>query len=459
MGTTGSARAFLTLLACLFLVPLAAWVATRGEPSDVFQLIAPAAGAIAVLGWLLLLVMYGGPVLTGQDRTRMSFVFGPWLRAVMLLIGLSMLAQTALFAYTFVMVEREHSGSLQVSVVIALVCVAGLYAFVTLTKASISFFQSRPLTVKGALLTRAEQPRLYELVEGLARKLRAQPPDQIVLGAEPTFFVTSSEVRLWGSEKMLRGRTLYVSASLMRVLDAAQFAAVLGHELGHFRSEDVAYSMRFAPTYARFGRTMRALAASSGYQVIDLAKWPAVVMLHACMARFVTLERTVGREREMLADQAGVEATDKHAFAHALVKTTLAGPLWGDLTQANVKLLADGKALSHLPSTFADGFSRLVQALDWQAVCGRLGDQVLPHPVDSHPPLAQRLAAVGVPLESVAQSECSVGPASACEVLDDASKLEERLSEVEARWLVSVGAASPPKEGNDAKARGEAATD
>lgn len=49
----------------------------------------------------------------------------------------------------------------------------------------------------------------------------------------------------------------------MALLDDAEAAAVIGHELGHFTGEDTQYSLRFVPLYAGMQNSLEQMASSS----------------------------------------------------------------------------------------------------------------------------------------------------------------------------------------------------
>ena len=73
----------------------------------------------------------------------------------------------------------------------------------------------------------------------------------ILVGIEPTFYATAADIVGCGKET-LKGETLYLSMSLMRLFNKSELKAVIGHELGHFSSKDTDYSTKFAPVYREF---------------------------------------------------------------------------------------------------------------------------------------------------------------------------------------------------------------
>ena len=112
--------------------------------------------------------------------------------------------------------------------------------------------------VSGELLTEADSPGLWQRTREMAAKLNTAPPDQIIAGIEPSFFVTENPVTLNG--KTMAGRTLYVSLPMLKVMSAEEADSVLGHELAHFSGQDTMWSRKISPIIAKFGNYMATLA-------------------------------------------------------------------------------------------------------------------------------------------------------------------------------------------------------
>jgi Zn-dependent protease with chaperone function len=90
--------------------------------------------------------------------------------------------------------------------------------------------------VVGLSIQEQQAPLLWERVRDVALDLNALPPEHIVVGLDPNFFVTESEVRCL--DGTCNGRTLYCSLPLSRILTINEFIGIIGHELGHFKGED-----------------------------------------------------------------------------------------------------------------------------------------------------------------------------------------------------------------------------
>ena len=66
----------------------------------------------------------------------------------------------------------------------------------------------------GQKLLSSEQPKIWDLVNNIANEIGSKPPDNIIVGIEPTFYATAADIVGCGKET-LKGETLYLSMSLM----------------------------------------------------------------------------------------------------------------------------------------------------------------------------------------------------------------------------------------------------
>ncbi|HLX30177.1 MAG TPA: M48 family metalloprotease [Casimicrobiaceae bacterium] len=232
------------------------------EPADDVRNVYRASMAIAAIGAILMLLIVGAKTLAGQNRHRMSVVFGPLIRVVLLLLAASVLAQAALFVFSIYVLEAAAIQRVHFGILVAVAIGAFIVCF-QLLRAAFAFFKTTPNLIRGIVLDRSKYSNIYAFADGVAKKLNAQPPDNIIIGLEPNFFVTANEVKAAIPNVVLRGSTLYLSLSLMRLLSKEELCAVIGHELGHFRGEDTAYSLRFAPIYRRLSHTLNAMISGT----------------------------------------------------------------------------------------------------------------------------------------------------------------------------------------------------
>lgn len=414
------------------------------SPADEVPIVKYASWVIAGIGGLILLVIYGGRAIAGTNRARLSRMFGFVVRAVMFLLAISVFGQAVLLVFSFYTIETLTIHQVH-AMLLATVGFAALFACWTLLRSTFQFFKETPMLIKAVQLDRESQPRLFQFVDDIAHRLGARSPANIIAGLEPNFFVTAGPVALFGRHGTVENETLFISLGTMRLFSTPEFAAVIGHELGHFRGDDVIYSKRFAPAYSRLGQAWSAMASARGGNASDLARLPAIVTLGTCWNVFASVERSIGREREMLADQAGAEASDARSLAHALVKIATHARQWGPLIRAHIDELAEGRMYENLSVTYQNGCRTALGAMDWNAARDELGKTAVAHPVDTHPPLSQRLQGLGTSLDEVTLEAVGVPEESAIHLLQDPEAVEQELSKLEAQWLVAIRAVVIPR--------------
>jgi Zn-dependent protease with chaperone function len=127
-------------------------------------------------------------------------------------------------------------------------------------------------------------------VNEVAQRLDALPPEHIIVGLDPNFFVTEAEVQYPGGT--CNGRTLYCSLPLSRILRTEEFIGIIGHELGHFKGEDTKFSQQFFPIYRGTVNSIAALQHSGGQGSGVIALLPAIALFSYFLECFSVAERT-----------------------------------------------------------------------------------------------------------------------------------------------------------------------
>jgi Zn-dependent protease with chaperone function/tellurite resistance protein len=394
--------------------------------------------AVPALFWV-------GSLVVGNSRSRIAMVFPILVRVSVGLLSLMVIAQGAILTYAAYLGESRLIGRVHVFF-IGGIGVGALVGAAGLIRTSASLGQKLQTQIVGKRLHKGEAPNLHAFVRSLAEKLRAQPPDNIVIGLEPNFFVTSADVSLIGSDETLHGETLFISAPLSRLLTQGEFAAVIGHELGHFRGGDTEYSMKFAPVYAGLGSAINALTSQEEEGAAALAKLPTVSVLSYMLEIFSSNERTIGREREFIADQSGAEASSPTDLATALVKVSLYSGLWEHARSKNVERLNHGKIARNLSVMFQDISKYDVEHDSLEQIKTEVLEKRIAHPTDTHPPTSERLSALGMSPSDISKSMLMTADNPAIELVDGHAAVEEELTLIEHKLVVNLGLVSMPNE-------------
>lgn len=362
------------------------------------------------------------------NRTSLVLFFKPGLYLTLAaLIALSLL-HAGLFLTAAILGQIATIGHL-IFFGFLLILAIGLGAalcVVLLLRAMILMLR-RPVTpVIGRAVSEQRGPLLWQYVRDLARRIDALPPENIVVGFDNNFFVIDADVKCFSGA--LKGRTLYLSLPLCRILNEPELRAIIGHELGHFKGGDTAYSRRFAPIYRGAGEALATLRQNMSESITGLAILPAVSVLSFFFDSFNTAAMEISRERELVADGIGAQLSGKENAASGLVKAHAFADAWESALQRMRETLADGKTVPNVSALFGDYIAETGSAASFVG----LDDQHLAHPMDTHPPLKARLEALGLSLESVEKNALVTQPERrAISVIDQYQRIEEELTEME----------------------------
>ncbi|MGR9393962.1 M48 family metallopeptidase [Rhizobium leguminosarum] len=279
------------------------------------------------------------------------------------------------------------------AVAVVLAVIAAYSAFTALRglKDVFALFTPEPLVAAGRVIEETEAPELWRFVRSLAGRQHALLPDTIIVGLGQGFFVTESQLRLWPEDRLVTGRSLYLPAAYLDLLDQAEIAAIIGHELAHFSGEDTTYSQQFTPIYAGLWRALAALGRADGGRFV---LYPAVKLGFHAMQRFDHAVAHWSRLREFDADRSGSLLATPADAASALIRTGIIAPAVAYVLQRAYAGPDDTGSDDAWPDLVAQT-TELVTTNGWSDPMPLLGDRQ-PHPTDSHPPTIQRISALGV---------------------------------------------------------------
>lgn len=294
---------------------------------------------------------------------------------------LVLLGPLLVYALFEAMVIYDNTYSLKV------VLIYSAIAAVAMWKAAAALLRSVPLEFSEPMsrtVTPADAPELWEAVREVARCLGTEPPDHVVIGMRMNFYVT--ELDVIHSAGRASGRTLFLSQPLLKHLTTYEVLAVIGHELAHFLGDDTRLTREFYPLHRKAMLTMHALTEGGP------GAWTSVQSLNFFTTCFAATTSAHSRERELLADRASAEITSPEIVARALVKFQVVNEAFSLGFAAAVRDGAPNPYNLLLEPIIRD------RLLPEEEFWGELMEKHLPHPLDSHPDLQTRLAALGRPI-------------------------------------------------------------
>lgn len=397
-----------------------------------------AAGAIGLA--LIFTIRFAGSAARDNRQLLLSIFKPGFYMTVVVLIGLVALNAAIMMAVLYyaesILIKGVH---LFIIGAIGLGAIVGIFAMITTL---FSLLRKAETKVIGKTVSREQAPHLWKKVDEIAQRLGALQPEQIVVGLDPNFFVTEADVVCL--DGTISGRTLYCSLPLCRIVNAEEFSAIIGHELGHYQGHDTQFSLKFFPIYRGTVTSIAALAEAGTSHAKAIALLPAIAVLGYFLQSFATAESRISRQRELAADQAGASVTDPKTLAAALVKVHAFTGVWAAVDNVAVDVMKGRKMLVNASKTYADK----VHDYSSPSALEGLTEKHLSHPTDSHPALSERMAALRFSIQDVADDALAVRPTQpAIELVSGAQQIEEQISDTYQHLLADrfgIDLGSPP---------------
>jgi Zn-dependent protease with chaperone function len=237
----------------------------------------------------------------------------------------------------------------------------------------------------GAVLAPAQQPRLFAVIDRVARATGGAVPVEVYLAHTGAFVARA------GSWMGVGGRSvLGLGLPLLQALEVNQLEAVLAHEMGHHLGE------------GRVARTLLALREAVGRKLDAIGEGPLVLRAlrapFAGYARlFLRLTRPLAHEHEHAADALAVRTVGARPLREALRGMLLAEMgfhfYWSDAVLPVLEAGFRPPLLAGFRHFLGAPARQIIERMVDQALAGQQGQ-----PYDSHPTVRARLQALqGLP--------------------------------------------------------------
>ncbi|MCC6673408.1 MAG: M48 family metallopeptidase [Planctomycetes bacterium] len=231
----------------------------------------------------------------------------------------------------------------------------------------------------GIRLREDEQPALWKLVRQVAQAAGQEPPRELFLVGDVNAFVAERDSRMgFGGTRILG-----IGLPLLQVLSVPQLKSVLAHEFGHFHGGDTRLGPFVYRTRDAIGRTVVNFQ-KAGSLMGKPFEWYGRLFLRATFA--------ISRAQEFAADALAVRLVGREPVQTSLRLTSEVAPLFDHYVRGEYLPVLNRNVRPPLAGGFALFLaSRAIRELQVQVREEAM--QAKGNPYDSHPPLAERLAA------------------------------------------------------------------
>jgi heat shock protein HtpX len=245
----------------------------------------------------------------------------------------------------------------------------------------------------GLLLARSGHPALFQFLDEVSAALGEPLPGEVYLIGEVNAFVADRGGFLgFGSRRILA-----VGFPLMSILTVSEFRAILAHEFAHYYSGDTRMGPlvhRAQTAMIRTFRNIGKVGELGRVAIIHVMYLAVTFILKNTFLFFLRVIHFVSRKKEFRADELASLVAGAEPLLKGLRRIHAGGLAWPSYWSTEiVPLLNDG----HIPP-IGDGFRRFLAAPNIaeqveRALAKELAERKT-EPYDTHPPLADRLAAV-----------------------------------------------------------------
>jgi len=263
----------------------------------------------------------------------------------------------------------------------------------------------------GPELARADHPRLFQRIEKIALATGQEMPESVYLVPDVNAWVSRRGGFMGFGSRPILGLGL----PLLATMSTAEVEAVLAHEFGHFHGGETKLGPWIHKTRAAIGRTIAMLQQRRR----SYLRLPFVLYGNL----FLRLTHAVSRRQEYAADALAAKMVGARPLASGLRRIQAVAMAYDAFLQQEI-----GPAVAagyRLP--MAEGFFRFVGAAPVAASLERAVEarsrESTASAYDTHPPLRDRLAALG-PLPDEVPGEQS---GRAIELIERVADVEERL--------------------------------
>jgi len=245
----------------------------------------------------------------------------------------------------------------------------------------------------GPLLDRSTQPKLFREIDKIAGAPNEQVPCEVYLVGQPNAFVTDRGGTLGFGSRRVMG----IGLPLFFILNVSELRAVLAHEFAHFYSGDTSlgpWLYRARTVLIRSFQNMANLQEIGHIHILRLLFTLVAVVIKRYLIFFLGVTNFVSRKQEHRSDELACLIAGKQPAIHGLKKIHGAALFWPVYWEGEVAPIIGRNCIPDI----GEGFRRFLAA---PSIAEFVNESIAEEPrsaqtspLDTHPPLADRIAAM-----------------------------------------------------------------
>lgn len=240
-----------------------------------------------------------------------------------------------------------------------------------------------PFAPPGVRLTRESQPRLLKMIDEEAQAAGERTPDEVY---------ATLEVNAGVLEVGRHRRVMIVGLPLLHLISERGLRSVLAHEFGHYSGGDTRLGPWIYRTREAIGRTIEQLSDEDGDE--SWSKKAVRLPFIWYGKAFLRITNAISRRQEFAADARAAHRAGRDVHVETLRRLEAYAPAFGVYWANEVApLLSSGRR-----PPIGEGFSAFIRAESIDRAASEHLQRELEHgetsPYDSHPSLAERIAAM-----------------------------------------------------------------
>ena len=331
-------------------------------------------------------------------------LLGRAIAAILLMIGFYLLALIIVGVLVAIPIaEITYANRLDGR--LAVFCVVGAFAILRGIAPRRDQFPA-----PGPELTASDQPRLFAVLDDVARATNQEMPKEVYVVPDVNAWVAKrGGVMGFGSR-----RVMGLGLPVLQTLSVDEMRAVLAHEFGHFHGGDTALGPWIYKTRAAIGRTLQSLSRHSSVLMKPFS-WYGL--------GFLRITHAISRRQEYAADALAARVVGAAPLASGLRKIHSVAAAFAPYWMTEVAPVLDHGYRPPIGAGFSQFLAQPAIASQVSAAIAHEMETGKVDPYDTHPPLRERIAALGA---SAVSSDADQG-LRAITLLENEDQIEARL--------------------------------